>query len=108
MDQDTWKRVQEALQGLDPPLYKGKKVDGLPGKNTNIALRAFEERVGLTPRGVTGPLADPTATMWPATREILLAITSTPRRRLGIPFPANGDARPRCSRGSLGDQAPPA
>ena len=75
MDQDTWKRVQEALQRLDPPLYKGKLVDGLPGKNTNTAVRAFEKRVGLPQRGVTGPLADPTATMWPATREILFAIT---------------------------------
>lgn len=71
MDLETWKRVQEALQALKPPLYKGKDIDGKPGKNTNTAVRAFEDRMGLTQRGVMGELNKPQAGMWPATRELL-------------------------------------
>ena len=37
------------------------------------AIQAFERRIGLTPHGVMGPLADSTSGMWPATREILFA-----------------------------------
>jgi hypothetical protein len=71
MDLETWKRVQEALQALKPPLYKGKDIDGKPGKDTNTAVRAFEKRMGLTQRGVMGELNKPQAGMWPATRELL-------------------------------------
>lgn len=71
MDKSTWKIVQRALQSQDPPLYGGKSIDGKPGRNTNIALRAFEKRVGLDPRGVVGTLGDPGAAIWPATRELL-------------------------------------
>jgi hypothetical protein len=71
MDKETWKRVQRALQALEPPLYEGKDVDGLPGPDTNTAVRAFEKRMLLTQRGVMGPLRDPMSGMWPATRELL-------------------------------------
>lgn len=75
MDRATWRRVQEALQRLSPPLYGGQPIDGIPGRNTNAAVRAFERRVGLTQRGVMGPLLDPEAGIWPATREMLFAAT---------------------------------
>lgn len=78
MDRATWRRVQEALQRLSPPLYRGQPIDGIPGRNTNTAVRAFERRVGLTQRGVMGPLLDPDAGMWPATREMLFAATVPP------------------------------
>lgn len=71
MDQATWKAVQRALQALDPPLYAGKPIDGLPGRNTNTSLRAFESRVELEARGVVGELGEPSAGIWPATRELL-------------------------------------
>ncbi len=74
MDRETWKKVQAALQRLEPPLYAGKPIDGLPGQNTNTAVRAFERRVGLTSYGVLGALNDPTAGIWPATRELLFAL----------------------------------
>lgn len=76
MDRATWKRVQRALQALDPPLYAGKPIDGLPGRNTSIALKAFERRLELEPRGVVGAANDPEAAMWPATRELLFAETA--------------------------------
>lgn len=71
MDQATWKKVQSSLQALDPPLYAGQPVDGLPGRNTNISVQAFERRVDLEPRGVIGASGQPTAGIWPATRELL-------------------------------------
>ena len=71
MDKPTWKLVQKALQNQDPPLYAGKRIDGLPGRNTHIAVRAFERRVDLEPRGVIGVPNDPRATIWPASRELL-------------------------------------
>lgn len=73
MDRETWKAVQAALQRLEPPLYGGKKVDGIPGRNTHTAVLAFERRMGLAPRGVMGEQNDPSAGMWPATRELLFA-----------------------------------
>ncbi len=79
MDKSTWKKVQKALQALDPPLYLGKPVDGMPGRNTNIALRAFERRTDLESRGVMGALDSPDAGIWPATRELLFAIAFAPR-----------------------------
>ncbi len=75
MDRATWRRVQEALQRLSPPLYGGQPVDGIPGSKTNAAVRAFEKRVGLTQRGVMGPLLDSSSGIWPATREMLFAAT---------------------------------
>ncbi len=73
MDKSTWKVVQRALQAQSPRLYAGKRIDGKPGKNTHIAIRAFEKRMALDPRGVVGILNDPVASMWPATRELLFA-----------------------------------
>ena len=73
MDKLTWKLVQRALQQQSPPLYGGRAVDGKPGRNTNLAVRAFEKRMGLSPRGVVGTLGDPIASIWPATRELLFA-----------------------------------
>lgn len=75
MDKQTWKRVQRALQQLDPPLYAGKKIDGAPGKNTHAALRAFEKRMELEQRGVLGPLNNPASGIWPASRELLFALS---------------------------------
>lgn len=71
MDKSTWKVVQRALQNQAPPLYAGKAIDGRPGKNTNTAVRAFERRMRLQPRGVDGTLGDSAAAIWPATRELL-------------------------------------
>jgi peptidoglycan hydrolase-like protein with peptidoglycan-binding domain len=71
MDKSTWKIVQNALQAQVPSLYSGRKIDGQPGRNTQIAIRAFERRMALEPRGVVGTLGDPGASMWPATRELL-------------------------------------
>ena len=73
MDKSTWKVVQRALQAQNPRLYAGKRIDGKPGKNTHIAIRAFEKRMALDPRGVVGTLNDPVASLWPATRELLFA-----------------------------------
>ena len=73
MDQSTWKVVQRALQAQNPQLYAGKRIDGKPGKNTHIAIRAFEKRMALDSRGVLGTLSDPVASIWPATRELLFA-----------------------------------
>jgi hypothetical protein len=73
MDKPTWKMVQRTLQQLDPPLYRGRKIDGVPGRYTNIAVRAFEGRLELEGRGVMGPLDNPASGMWPATRELLFA-----------------------------------
>ena len=73
MDKATWKAVQRALQALDPPLYAGKVVDGIPGRNTDIAIQAFERRHELESRGVMGEANDPEAGIWPATRELLFA-----------------------------------
>lgn len=73
MDRSTWKLVQKALQSQEPPLYAGKRIDGLPGGNTNIAVRAFERRVGLESRGVIGERNNPNASIWPATRELLFS-----------------------------------
>jgi len=78
MDQATWQIVQAGLQALDPPLYAGRPVDGIPGVNTDRAVRAFEERMGLNPRGVIGALNNPNAGMWPATRELLFAGVYSP------------------------------
>ncbi len=78
MDQVTWQVVQAGLQALDPPLYAGRPIDGLPGANTHIAVQGFETRLGLNPRGVVGTLNDPTAGMWPATRELLFAGVYSP------------------------------
>ncbi len=77
MDKATWKAVQRALQRLDPPLYGGKRIDGLPGRNTDLAVQAFEKRFDLEPRGVVGRSADPEAGIWPATRELLFAVAYT-------------------------------
>ena len=77
MDKSTWKLVQRALQAQNPQLYAGKTIDGKPGKNTHIAIRAFEKRMALDPRGVVGPPNDPVASIWPATRELLFAIAGT-------------------------------
>lgn len=74
MDKPTWKLVQRALQKQDPPLYAGKRIDGIPGRNTSIAVRAFERRIGLEPRGVIGVPNDPRATIWPASRELLFTL----------------------------------
>jgi hypothetical protein len=73
MDKATWKAVQRALQALNPPLYAGKAIDGIPGRNTDIAVQAFERRQELTARGVVGEANDPEAGIWPATRELLFA-----------------------------------
>ena len=73
MDKSTWKVVQRALQAQNPRLYAGKRIDGKPGKNTHIAIRAFEKRMALDPRGVVGTLNEPVASLWPATRELLFA-----------------------------------
>lgn len=73
MDKATWKAVQRALQALDPPLYAGKVIDGIPGRNTDIAVQAFERRQELDSRGVMGEANDPEAGIWPATRELLFA-----------------------------------
>ncbi len=73
MDKSTWKVVQRALQAQNPRLYAGKRIDGKPGRNTHIAIRAFEKRMVLDPRGVVGTLNDPVASIWPATRELLFA-----------------------------------
>lgn len=73
MDKSTWKIVQKALQAQSRPLYGGKKIDGKPGRNTHIAVQAFEKRMSLEPRGVVGNLNDPIASIWPATRELLFA-----------------------------------
>lgn len=74
MDKATWQSVQRALQTLEPPLYGGKAIDGLPGRNTDIAVQAFERRMALDSRGVLGDSADPQAGIWPATRELLYAV----------------------------------
>ena len=71
MDKPTWKLVQKSLQAQSPSLYAGKKIDGKPGRNTQIAVRAFERRMALEARGVIGILNDPVAAIWPATRELL-------------------------------------
>ena len=63
MDKPTWKLVQRSLQAQEPPLYAGSRIDGKPGANTNRAVRAFERRMSLDPRGVIGALGDPAA--WP-------------------------------------------
>lgn len=76
MDKATWKAVQRALQALDPPLYAGKAVDGIPGRNTDIAVQAFERRQELESRGVMGEANDPGAGIWPATRELLFAVAA--------------------------------
>ena len=81
MDKPTWKFVQRALQKLDPPLYAGKRIDGLPGRNTSIAVRAFERRIGLESRGVIGALNDPRATIWPASRELLFTLAERNLRK---------------------------
>lgn len=73
MDRSTWRVVQRALQAQNPPLYAGKRIDGKPGRNTHIALRAFEKRMALETRGVLGVSGDPAASIWPATRELLFA-----------------------------------
>lgn len=73
MDKSTWALVQKALQAQDPPLYAGKVIDGKPGRNTHTALRAYEKRISLEARGVTGTFGEPTASIWPATRELLFA-----------------------------------
>lgn len=73
MDKSTWRIVQRALQAQSPPLYAGKAIDGKPGRNTHIAIRAFERRMALDARGVAGTLGDPVASIWPATRELLFA-----------------------------------
>lgn len=78
MDKKTWMRVQEALQGLTPPLYEGKEIDGRPGQDTNTSVRAFEKRMNLTQRGVMGPFGEPTSGIWPATRELLFVIAVRP------------------------------
>ncbi len=77
MDQATWKLVQRALQAQQPPLYGGKTIDGLPGRNTDIALQAFERRVQLEVRGVIGQSSSPEASVWPATRELLFVSAGT-------------------------------
>lgn len=87
MDKETWKRVQEALQALTPPLYEGKKVDGRPGQDTNTAVRAFERRMNLTERGVLGELKNPASGIWPATRELLFVTAF-----------AGGDSKPKSPR----------
>jgi peptidoglycan hydrolase-like protein with peptidoglycan-binding domain len=74
MDQPTWKLVQRSLQAQTPALYVGSRIDGKPGPNTNRAVRAFERRVLLDPRGVIGTAGDPNAAIWPATRELLFAM----------------------------------
>lgn len=79
MDRSTWKVVQRALQAQSPPLYAGKAIDGKPGNNTHIAVRAFEKRMGLAPRGVIGTKGDAAAAIWPATRELLFASASRSR-----------------------------
>ena len=71
MDRPTWRKVQTGLQALQPPLYAGKRIDGLPGRNTNTAIRAFERRVGLDAQGVMGTSNEPKSGIWPATRELL-------------------------------------
>lgn len=81
MDISTWKLVQRALQAQKPPLYAGKKIDGKPGRNTSMALRAFEKRMELEPRGVVGDLGSPQAEIWPATRETLIAMAYGRRER---------------------------
>lgn len=73
MDEATWKRVQRALQALDPPLYGGSPIDGDPGRKTHAAVQAFERRQDLDARGVIGDLDDPASGIWPATRELLFA-----------------------------------
>lgn len=73
MDKPTWKLVQRSLQAQEPPLYAGSRIDGKPGPNTNRAVRAFERRMSLDPRGVIGELGDAGAGIWPATRELLFA-----------------------------------
>lgn len=80
MDKPTWKLIQRALQAQRPPLYAGKTIDGKPGRNTNIALRAFEKRMRLDRRGVVGELDSPRAAIWPATRELLIATTYGQRK----------------------------
>ncbi len=77
MDKATWKTVQRALQRLDPPLYRNRGIDGLPGSFTNTAVRAFERRVKLETRGVMGPVNNPAAGMWPATRELIYTMGKT-------------------------------
>ena len=77
MDKPTWKAVQRALQALEPPLYAGKAIDGIPGRNTDIAVQAFERRKELDARGVMGEANDPEAGIWPATRELLFATAAT-------------------------------
>lgn len=73
MDKPTWKLVQRALQAQEPPLYGGQPIDGVPGRNTNIAVKAFERRLDLQARGVLGTLGASEAGIWPATRELLFA-----------------------------------
>ncbi len=79
MDKATWQLVQAGLQALDPPLYSDKAIDGLPGRNTNIAVQAFERRLGLEAHGVIGALGDANSGMWPATRELLFITVYSPR-----------------------------
>lgn len=79
MDLATWKKVQQSLQALDPPLYRGRRIDGIPGRYTSIAVQAFERRVGLESRGVMGTLNDPATGMWPATRELLFTAADLSR-----------------------------
>ena len=76
MDKPTWKKVQSALQALHPALYTRRPIDGIPGRNTTLAVKAFERRIGFEPRGVTGTANDPAAGIWPATRELLFAATT--------------------------------
>lgn len=76
MDKPSWKLVQRALQTLEPPLYRGRIIDGKPGRNTHTAVQAFERRLDLEPRGVLGTANDPVAGIWPTTREMLLAMTA--------------------------------
>lgn len=71
MDKASWKKVQTALQALNPPLYSGRVIDGIPGRNTSLAVTAFERRMDLEPRGVIGTANDPQAGIWPTTRELL-------------------------------------
>jgi len=74
--------VQRALQPLDPPLYAGKRINRVPGRNTSLAVKAFERRITLEPRGALGRPNDPAAGMWPPTRELLfVAVAMADRRR---------------------------
>ena len=55
MDQSRWTIVQQRLLDLG---FDVGDVDGKPGSNTDTAIRAFEDSVPVTARGVLG-LAGP-------------------------------------------------